>query len=109
MTDNTEAAKAYIQQRLKEWLNLFPGLQMRYYYEQCSDVHFVKLDPSSYPMDDERFLEAQLSLFDDLIDIFPEHGVCPFYDPRFDRFMREGTIEITHEYPATATPLSAAS
>jgi hypothetical protein len=109
MTDNTAAAKAYIQQRLREWLDLFPGLHMSYYYESSSDVHFVKLDPDSYPMDDERFLEAQLTLFDDLIDAFPEHSVSTIHDPRFDHFLGEGTIEITHEYPATATPLSAAS
>jgi hypothetical protein len=60
--DNIAAAKAYIQQRLSVWLDLFPGLRMRYYFEPCLYVHFVKLDPASYPMDDERLQYAQIAL-----------------------------------------------
>jgi hypothetical protein len=97
MTDNTEAAKAYIQQRLREWLDLFPGLRMRYYFEQCSDVHFVALDPTSYPMDDDSFLDAQSVLMDDVRNTFTEHGVAPFFKPEFEHHMREGTIEITRQ------------
>jgi hypothetical protein len=109
MTDNTEAAIAYIQQRLREWLDLFPGLRIRYYFEQCSDVHFVALDPTSFPMDDDSFLDAQLALIYDLIETYPEHGIAPFFKPEFEHHMREGTIEITCQLSAPSTQFSAAS
>jgi hypothetical protein len=109
MNDNIADVQSFLFQRLREWLDLFPGLRLYYYFEQCADEHIVKLDPDSYPMDDERFLNAQIALISEMIEIYPEHSVTPFYESRFDRLLGEGTIEITHEYPSTATPLSAAS
>jgi hypothetical protein len=100
--ENTAAAKDFIQQRLREWLDLFPGLRIRYYFEPCSELHLVKFDPTSYPMDDEKFLEAQLELIFDLIEHYPEHSVTPIYEPEHDHFMREGTIEITQELSAAS-------
>jgi hypothetical protein len=95
--DNTKAAKAYIQQRLREWLDLFPGLRMRYYFESCSDVHFVALDRTSFPMDDDSFLDAQLALMHEVRRTYPEHSVAPFSNPEHEHIMREGTIEITRQ------------
>jgi hypothetical protein len=100
--DNLEAAKAFIQHRLREWLDQFPGLRMRYYFEPCSDVHFVKFDHTSYPMDDEPFLQAQLALIDDLMNIYPEYGLAQFYEPEHEYFMRDGTIEITRQFSAAS-------
>jgi hypothetical protein len=95
--DNTAAAKAFVQHRLREWLDLFPGLRMRYYFSWCSDVHFVALDPTSFPMDDKPFLREQLKLISDLKDTYEGHGLAIFYEAEYLYLLGEGTIEIEKE------------
>jgi hypothetical protein len=100
--DNLEAAKAYIHQRLREWLDLFPGLRIRYYFHPSAELHLVKFDPTSYPMDDKRLIEAQLSLFNDLLSTFPEHSITTIHELKHEHFMGKGTIEITHQLSAAS-------
>jgi hypothetical protein len=106
--DNT-AASAFVEKRLREWLELFPSLRMRYYFQPFAEVHVIEVKPEWYHDSNETFIEAQLALMDDVETYFPDHGVTYFTNPKFEHLLGNGTIEIIPDSSATATQLSAAS
>lgn len=94
MNDITAEAKIFVQNRLRAWLDIFPGLQLRYYFEPCSDAHVVEVKPESIHYNNEQMIKAQLALIRDVEQRFPEHGMIYFTESDSKDLLGSGTIEI---------------
>jgi hypothetical protein len=87
-------AKTFVINRLTEWLDLFPGLRLCYYFEPCSDAHIVDIEPESFLHSNEQFIEAQLDLIHEVEYRFSEHGMIFLTHQESQYLLGKGTIEI---------------
>jgi hypothetical protein len=95
MRDLVLAAKAFVTQQLKDWVNQFPGLRLRYYFEPSVDAHVVAVQPAWFHDSHPQFIRAQLALMDAVESNFSEHGMIYFTEPEGEYLLGEDTITIT--------------
>ena len=68
-------SKEFIKEKVKELLDIFTDVRVRYCYSEEEGVHFIEIVPD-YICNDDTFCEWESKIIDDFSEIYPAEGIC---------------------------------
>lgn len=69
------SAKDYIIDTLKHWERMFPGIILKYAYEDYSSYHVITVEPHDLYANNEIYAEEELKFWNDFYDNFPNEDM----------------------------------
>ena len=68
-------AEQTIINKLKEWNNVFEGIELNYTYDKESNFHVVTVSPESIRRGDKKYRDAELHFWLNFMEYFPNENL----------------------------------
>ena len=65
----------FIKARLAEWTLRFPGIHLKYAYDDMIEFHIVEVSPEQIRNEDENYLKAENELWNDMTEKYPSEDI----------------------------------
>ena len=77
-------SKDYIRSKLNSFIEIFSQTKVCYQFDEHLMTHYIKVVSNSIYHNDKRYLDWELKLYDEFVEIFPGENICFISDDSDD-------------------------
>jgi antitoxin component HigA of HigAB toxin-antitoxin module len=71
-----KSAVDFIISRLKEMVNTFENIHIKYSYDDIANFHVIEVAPNNIRYEDRHFVEMEAALWKDFAENYPREEIC---------------------------------
>ena len=77
-------SKDYIRSKLNSFIKSFSQTKVCYQFDENLMTHYIKVVSNSIHHNDKRYIDWELKLYDEFVEIFPGENICFISDDSDD-------------------------